>query len=316
MIILRDQCLPPEAPDPICLALGVFDGVHLGHQSILRETVAEARKSRKLAAALTFDPHPLAVIRPDLEVPQLSTIEERAQIMESLGLDYLFVRTFDQEFSGLDPERFMADILRKCYRASCIFVGFNFNFGRGGRGTPETLRLQGPLHGLQASVYDAVRVGRQTVSSTAIRHQLVQGRVGQAWRLLGRPYSLTGEVVPGDGRGRGLGFPTANLELPVGRVVPKPGVYAVRVEVSGTSYNGMANIGSAPTFGGGRPWLEVHLCDFSGNLYGQTIRVHFITRLRPERQFAGSDELGAQLERDRLAACRVLKQERLGGLWL
>jgi len=300
------------------VAIGKWDGVHLAHQAILRALVNEARRVGGQSVAIGFHPLPMAVLRPELAPPMLQTLEERAEVMAGLGVDVHLALPFDRAFADLTPEAFVHDVLVRQLRAQQVMVGFNNTFGRGGTGTAETMRqLCEPL-GIPVHVFHPVRVDGENVSSTEVRFAVAKGRMESAARLLGRPFSIRGAVVHGDRRGRQLGYPTANIRVVPGRLLPAPGVYVARVTLlgesrpvhppttvsprSGPRYGAMLNLGTRPTVGGSELRCEAHLFDFSGDLYGSELQVDFLQYLRPERAFPGVDALVAQLQTDEQAA--------------
>ncbi|MEW6546477.1 MAG: bifunctional riboflavin kinase/FAD synthetase [Bacillota bacterium] len=289
----------------LAVAVGTFDGVHLGHQRLIRRLVAGARKERLPAAVLTFEPHPLEVLRPGNGPRRLTLPEEKAAILATLGVDLLLVMRFDRQLAAMSPADFAREVLEGMLRARRVHVGFSFSFGREGLGTPADLLRWGEERGARVEVFPPVRVRGRVVSSTAIREAVMQGAVARARTMLGRPYGVTGRVVRGDGRGRGLGYPTANVECDPRKVMPAPGVYAVWVNAT---LPGVANFGRRPTFGGGEARLEVYLPGIDRDLYGEPIEVAFWRRLRGERCFPDPAALARQLEVDSrraLAALRV-----------
>lgn len=300
------------------IAIGKWDGVHLAHQAILQALVAEARRVGGQSVAIGFHPLPMQVLRPDVAPPMLQTLEERAEAMAELGVDVHLALPFDKELADLTPEAFVHQVLVAQLRAQQVMVGFNNTFGRDGKGTAETMRkLCAPL-GIPVHIFHPVRVDGENVSSTEVRFAVAKGRVQAAARLLGRPYSLRGTVVHGDKRGRQLGFPTANIRLDEGRLLPPHGVYTVRVTVlgeprqvqppatvaprTGPAHGAMLNLGVRPTVGGTELRCEAHLFDFSGDLYGREVQVEFLEYIRPERAFPDLDALVAQLQADERAA--------------
>ncbi|MBC7339462.1 MAG: bifunctional riboflavin kinase/FAD synthetase [Firmicutes bacterium] len=295
---------PPDLPGDLALAVGTFDGVHLGHQRLIGRLVEGARGAGLPAAVLTFEPHPLEVVRPGNGPGRLTLPEEKAALVAALGVDLLLVMRFDRELAALEASDFAHQVLERMLRARQVYVGFSFSFGRGGRGTPADLLRWGQERGVRVEVMPPVRVGTQVVSSTAIREALTRGAVGRARQMLGRAYAVAGRVIAGDGRGRTLGYPTANVDCPPGKLMPAPGVYAVWVN---GDQPGVANFGCRPTFGGGELRLEVYLPGASGDLYGRTVEVAFWRRLRGERAFADAGALARQLEADRRRALEVLR---------
>lgn len=294
------------------VALGVFDGVHLGHQAILREMVAQARSAGAVPTAITFEPHPDAVLRPTGAPPLLTTPAERERLIRALGVAAVDVLPFTPELARLPAREFVDRLLWPRFRPARVFVGYNFTFGHRGAGTPRLLAERGARLGFTVQTFPPVRVGGEVVSSTVIRRHIARGEVERAARALGRPHRLPGRVVRGQGRGRALGFPTANLEVPAGLCRPARGVYLVRVEGDGIAapHPGLANLGCRPTFRRegerGGDTLEVYLLDFDGDLYGRELVVAFLARLRGELVFPSAEALARQIAADVAEARRLL----------
>lgn len=280
------------------VALGTFDGVHLGHQSIITEAVKLAGQVNGTSVVFTFSNHPLSAINPKHCPPLIITAEEKAARIAALGVDILLTIPFTREFLQLSPREFvklLTDVLRPAY----IVVGPNFTFGYKGAGTPDFLRQGGKENGFEVVVPEALHIGKVMVSSSAIRQLIQKGKMQQAAALLGRPYRITGEVASGDGRGgRIIGFPTANISLSNNLVSPSDGVYAVRVKIGEAAYRGLANVGNNPTFHGKERRIEVHILEFTGDIYGQGISVDFLAKIRDERKFDGVESLKAQIAKD------------------
>jgi riboflavin kinase/FMN adenylyltransferase len=295
---------------PIYLAIGSFDGVHRGHAAVLQALLRAARRDGASAVVLTFSPHPLAVLRPEGAPPTLTTSAQRVRLLEAMGLDALVELPFDEELAAVPAGAFVAEYLCRRARARRAFVGADFTFGAGGAGTAAMLATLGrEACGLETEIIPLVWLDGAPVSSTRIRQALRDGRPALAARLLGRPYSVLGPVVAGERRGRDLGFPTANVDVPTGTALPAPGVYATRVCLRAAAapgcWNGVANLGLRPTFDGTSLRLEVHLLDFDGDLYGAEVEVAFIRRLRGERRFRDVGALRRQIGRD-IARARML----------
>ena len=307
MRVIRHLARRTERLPGSVLTLGNFDGAHLGHQAIVRRAVARARESAGLAVALTFEPHPVAVLAPGRAPLMLQTLHDRLASLAGLGIDVTVVQRFTRAFAALDPEAFVRDFLLRHLELAHVVVGYNVNFGRDRAGTSETLRALGARLGFGVEVVGPVAAGDgEQVSSTRLRTLLQAGDMPRARALLGRSYALRGRVVVGDRRGRTLGFPTANLHLRAGLLLPPDGVYAVGVEVDGRAHEGVLNIGVRPTFAGRRRTIEVHLLDFSGDLYRRWLVVKLIERLRGEEAFSGPEALRAAIARDVERARRVL----------
>lgn len=306
MEIIRSLEQLHKSPVPCVVAMGTFDGLHLGHQDVIRAAGRRAAETGGRLAVFTFSNHPMTFIRPDQVPASLLTEEQKYACFEKLGVDVLMDIRFDAEVAGLEPEAFLARLQELDY--SCLAVGENFTYGRFGHGDVRTLAASASRMGFQLIVRPLVTLEGRVVSSTEIRSLITAGSVELAGRMLGRSYSLTGRVVRGNERGRLLGFPTANMELDSLRAaVPMGGVYAVTVTAGGRKYGGMANIGSNPTFGDVRqPRLETNIFGFSGDLYGSEITVAFRSRIRGETKFSGIEQLKRQLEADRREAGRRL----------
>lgn len=297
---------PADAPESV-VALGAFDGVHLGHQEVIRTAVTRARALGVRAVAVTFDPHPLAVLVPAEAPPQILSLDERLELIGELGPDLALVIAFTFEFSKVEPEEFVAGILKARLRAREVVVGFNHTFGRGARGNARLLEeLAAPL-GLRVHVIPPRVVEGVVVSSSSIREALRGGDVRAAAALLGRPYTVRGRVEEGAGRGRALGFPTANLK-PDHPLLLATGVYAGRARWEDGAADAVINVGVRPTFGEGELWVEAHLLDFSGALYGRTLALAFLARIRDEQRFPSAEALRARIREDVAEACRVLER--------
>ncbi len=283
----------------VCLAIGVFDGIHLGHQQIIRQTVADARQHDALAIVVTFDQHPNTIVAPEHVPPQIFTRSQKLRAVESLGVAGFLEIPFDREFSRKSGEEFIRELARDLGQIRSICVGADFVFGRQRSGNVALLRqLGGELH-FQVHGMAAVALDGQVISSTRIRETIRTGDLDAASQMLGQPYAVCGRVVTGDQLGRQLGFPTANLDI-TGLILPPNGVYAANTVVNGKRYRAALNIGLRPTVAASQPKLrvEAHLLDFSGDLYGAELEVEIGPRLREERRFGSVDELKNQVERD------------------
>lgn len=290
------ESYPPDA-DAAVVALGVFDGIHLAHRAILTTAWERARAAGLQSVACTFDPHPLEVLQPDRAPLPITTPEERLAMVAALGLDTVVVLAFTRDLAQVEPEAFVAEILLGRLRARQVVVGFNHTFGRGARGNAALLQALGERLGFQAHVMPPLVVDGVPVSSSEIRMALGRGEVARAAKYLGRPYAVAGEVVEGAGRGQRLGFPTANLK-PDRPVLVPPGVYACHARLGARAHRAVVNIGVRPTFGDGALVVEAHLLDFTGTLYGEPMRLDFVSRLRDERKFPSPQALREQIERD------------------
>ncbi|MBE9531525.1 MAG: bifunctional riboflavin kinase/FAD synthetase [Proteobacteria bacterium] len=279
------------------LTLGNFDGLHLGHIKILKLVNKRAKDFKAKSVVYTFDPHPLKVVAPEKSPPLMLTVKDKARLVESFGIDYLVVASFTRKFASKDPREFVKEVLVNGLKVREVIVGHDYAFGKGKRGTISFLRKLGAEFGFKVTVIDAYKLGGKIVSSSRVRAEVKGGRLQSAAKLLGRDFLIRGKVVKGTETGKTIGFPTANLK-PETELIPKEGVYAVRAEVDGKSIKGVANIGTAPTFGGKESAIEVHLLNFSGDIYKKTISVAFIRRLRGERSFKSKEALIRQIKRD------------------
>ena len=300
--------LPADATGAV-LALGNFDGVHRGHQTVIAAAGATARKLGAPLGVLTFEPHPRQVFRPDDAPFRLTPLRVKTREIETLGADLLFSLHFDKEFAGRSAENFVDEVLVAALAVRHVVVGYDFVFGRGRAGTVDFLTDIGARRGFGVDIVASVDDGRtDIISSTRIREHLVAGRPADAARLLGRAWEIDGRVEHGDARGRTIGFPTANVML-ADYLRPAAGVYAVRVGIErtdGTEWHpGVANIGTRPTVGGIDLRLEAHLLDFSGDLYGAHVRVALLEFIRPERKFSSFEELKQQIAADAVEAREI-----------
>lgn len=291
------------------LTLGVFDGLHLGHQRIMQTVVEGARINKLVPTVITFDPHPRAVLHPENAPPLLQTLDQRLANFEVLGIEQAIVIRFDREFAATDAESFLEDIVHERLQAREVYLGKGFAFGKNRGGNIELLREMSKRLGFHADEVPEVRLRGQRISSSKIRQLLAEGKVNLARRMLGRPYGVEGQIIHGLKRGRTIGFPTANLK-PHNRVIPKFGVYATATLIEGKWRRSITNVGIRPTFDGdNEPSIESYIFDFDGDLYGDVLRVRFLHRIRDERKFSGIEELKAQIERDTQRALLFFKRQ-------
>jgi riboflavin kinase/FMN adenylyltransferase len=298
--------VPAEARGAV-LAVGNFDGVHRGHQALLEAAMLEARKLGRRAGAILFEPHPREFFQPDRPHFRLTPLPRKLELLERHGLDLVFVLSFDASLAGLTAEDFVVRVLVDGLGARHIVVGYDFRFGKGRTGDPDTLRRTGQAQGFGVTVVSQVAEAGEVFSSGAIRADLAQGDVRGAAHALGHWWRIAGTVVGGAHRGQSLGFPTANLKLPPGTALMH-GIYAVRVYVGGERHGGAAYLGTRPMFDNGDPTLEVFLLDFDGDLYGQKIEVEFIGFVRADAKFASVEALKEQMARDCDIARGLLRQ--------
>jgi len=299
-----------QRDDASVVTVGTFDGVHEGHRVIVDHLLDRAEAQDGVSTLVSFDPHPRSVVR-DRDIPLLTTVPERAALLEDLGLDRFVVIPFSMAFAQQDPEAYVREVLVERIGLQEITVGYDHRFGRDRGGDVDLLRECGDRFGFAVDVIPPQKVDQDVVSSRRIRELLTEaGDVSRAAEMLGRPYALGGVVARGEGRGRQIGFPTANIALEDSRkLVPKRGVYAVRATTpNGTTHGGMMNIGRRPTFDEMEVTVEVHLFDFDGDLYGDRLSVQFLQRLRDEQKFDSADALAMQLSEDE-RHCRTIVEE-------
>ncbi len=304
MIVLRGHPFEWEVPGPTAVTVGVFDGVHVGHRRVLADLVATARERGLMPAVVTFDPHPLRFLAPERAPLTLTSIEQRVEQFRNLEIEVCGVLHFP-DIRDLTAEEFATQVLASALQAGWVVVGADFRFGRDRGGDAGLLESIGEAAGFAVSIVDLYGREDAVVSSTRIRALLAEGDVEEAAALLGRPYELTGVVHPGDGRGRTIGFPTANLAVATESLIPGNGVYACRIRGEFGWGKGVVNIGVRPTFDGQLRRVEAFIFDFDSDLYGQQLALGFIARIREERRFDSVEELRRQIEAD-AASARVL----------
>lgn len=298
---LRDKYTKPV------VTIGNFDGVHVGHQALFALATEHAREVGGASLAMTFEPHPMRVLRPAVNLPLITPLEQKLKLIEAAGIQVAICVRFDEYFARLSADDFVDKLLVRRIGVTEVVVGYDFAFGRKGLGDIDLLRAKGQSHGFSVCEVGPVMVDGLPVSSTRVRQAVRASNLEAARRLLGRNYQIAGKVITGQGRGaRLLGFPTANLRVE-DELLPGNGVFAVLVErKDGKLHQGVTNIGLNPTFDDGGLNVETHLLDFEGDLYGQEIILHFIQRLRPEKRFASPEELAAQIKQDVAQARHIL----------
>jgi riboflavin kinase/FMN adenylyltransferase len=289
----------------ITMALGTFDGVHIGHQQIITTAVEMAKRQQGTSVVFTFSNHPLSVIDPGRCPLQLITPEDKRILLRNMGVDIMLNIPFTDEFLRLTAQEFI-EALMENLQPKHIVVGPNYSFGYKSLGTPAFLEQSGKKYGFAVDVHAGVYFNDLIVSSTLIRQLILDGKVDEATNLLGRPVFFSGTVLHGDKRGREIGFPTVNLAIPFGLAVPADGVYAVSVQYDGRKYNGVANVGVRPTFDGKSRNMEIHILDFEQTVYGETVTVSFVRRIRGEMLFQSLSALKEQITADIAAAINIL----------
>jgi riboflavin kinase / FMN adenylyltransferase len=310
MKIYRDLSDIPKPFPHACVTIGNFDGVHLGHQMLFGEVVQRAYRSNGTSVAVTFDPHPLQVLRPD-GIKLISTCEQKTELIELAGIDVLVIIPFSMKFAGISADRFVDDILLDTIGVKELVVGYDYAFGKGRAGNIDFLKDQGREKGFSVSVVEAHYENDMLVSSTKVRELVADGRMADARTLLGRYYQIRGEVQLGKQRGgKEIGFPTANLNMDREDLIPKMGVYVCQVICDGKCYGGVLNIGVNPTFGEERLVAEAHIFDFNQDIYGKPIKVNLLRFLRSEQKFSGIEELAAQIAKDVSRAKGILIQQQ------
>ncbi len=292
------------------LTIGVFDGVHLGHKKIIKAVVSRARILRIKSVVLTFDPHPLKVLNRDACVLSLISLDHRIKLIDELGIDYLIVAKFTKSISSMEPSIFVKKILVNKLGLKEIYVGDNFYFGKGAGGDIKVLKKISGEFGFRVKIFKPVRSDGHIISSSLIRHLIINGKIRETSKFLGRPVSILGTVVKGRKIGRILGFPTANID-PHHEAIPPGGVYAVRVRFKNRLLKGVLNIGTRPTLcvspAAYEPTIEVHIFDFNRQIYGQDLEIIFVKKIRDERRFKNKDKLISRIRLDSELVRRILK---------
>ncbi|MCE9633788.1 MAG: bifunctional riboflavin kinase/FAD synthetase [Methylophilales bacterium] len=305
MEVLRH--FPKVALAPCVLAIGNFDGVHIGHQAVFQRLISQAQTLNINSCVMTFEPHPREFFTPEQAPPRLTSLREKLELMEAAGVQKVHVCHFDAAFATMSAQTFMRDVLHQSLAIKCVMVGEDFRFGAKRSGDVASLRDSGAQLGFSVEPISPVMLAGERVSSTAVRDALASGKLSTAKALLGRDYSISGHVVHGDKLGRTLGYPTANVQMHHDQP-PLTGIYAVRLSgVGAKELPGVASLGVRPTVKtDGKPTLEVHLFDFDGDIYNQHVRVHFLHKIRDELKFADVEELKSQMRLDEQAAREYL----------
>lgn len=296
MRVVRDFNSYCEIKNPV-VALGNFDGIHIGHQALIKKTVEVAKKINGTAALFTFYPHPIKVVEKRKEPFIIQTFKEKVKIAQSLGIETVVCARFTKNFANMHPEDFIKDILINKLEVKSVCVGHDYTFGRGGKGGIKTLREYANRYGFELSVIPPVKIDGIIVSSSKIREFLRDGNIEYANKFLGRPYKISGVVRKGDGRGASLGYPTANI-YPKNEIILKNGVYAAYVYVDSKKYKAAVNVGNNPTFKGVNKHIEVFIMEFNKNIYSKKIEIEFVDFIRDEKRFRRVDELIARIDKD------------------
>lgn len=311
LIFTNEDKQLPRLPS-LCLTLGIFDGVHLGHQKIIRRVIERAGQIGGKSCVVTFDPHPREVLVPETAPDLLTATQKKARLIEALGVDALCLIRFTQEFAEIEAREFVKDFLIDALRMKVIIEGYDWRFGKGRKGDVRLLQKMSEEDGFEVEQMSGVELDGQVVSSTRIRELVLRGDLEAAARCLGRRYSITGDIVEGSRLGREMGFPTANIE-PHHEAVPPNGIYAVWADVAGTRKPGTLNIGYRPTVSKEmKRTVEVHIMDFYRDIYNEEIEITFIEKLRDEQKFPSIDALSAQIKKDVEKARDILVEQRRG----
>ena len=287
------------------LTIGVFDGVHLGHQRLIAELIRQARQKELLAGVVTFRQHPEDLLSTGKRLPFLTDIKTRTRLLKEEGVDLIVTLSFTRELAALSARRFMT-LLREHLRMRGLVIGSDFALGKSREGDTGAIQRLGKEMGLSVTIVPPLKINGEIVSSTALRKALSEGNIDKVKELTGRPYSLHGKVVEGAGRGEGLGFPTANMDVKSGQALPPDGVYVGLTRFNGKVYQSMTNIGRNPTFGDAERSVESYLVDYHGDLYGKEVHLDIVARLRDEKKFAGADDLKKQISQDIMQGKAIL----------
>jgi riboflavin kinase/FMN adenylyltransferase len=305
-VLVEEELSELTPPRDTALTVGVFDGVHLGHKHLIAEVLRQARREGLLSGVVTFRQHPEELFAPGRTLPFLTDITTRIDLLRREGLDVIAPLSFTRELAALTPRQFVG-MLQKYLRMRRLVVGPDFALGKGRQGDATALHRLGKEMGFDVTVVPPLKINGETVSSTAIRRALAEGDMKKYRELSGHPFSLRGRVVTGAGRGAGLGFPTANLDVSAGQALPADGVYASLAHINGRTYRSMTNIGKDPTFGTNERTIESYLVGYRGDLYGTELLVDIVARLRDEKKFASAEELKKQMAEDVKKGEQILK---------
>jgi len=292
------------------IALGVFDGVHLGHQKLIKLTVDKARKNDGISIIATFDPHPDIIINPESNVFLLNTLEERISLIKDTDVDVFLIIKFNKMISKMSPEDFISKILVDSLQVKELFVGFNYKFGFRGKGNPDILKKYSKIYKFKTHILKPIVANNIIISSTRIKDYIKSGEIGKAKKLLGHDITISGRVISGKGRGRKLlNFATANIETPSDKILPVNGVYLVEIKIDNQKYYGLMNIGIKPTFKETERTIEVHIINFNKKIYNKKVVVNILQKIREEKYFSNTNLLKKQIENDILIAHKMISKE-------
>ena len=313
MQIYYDFEAPSELFQESIVTVGVFDGLHVGHQAVIQQILTQAKKFKLASFVLTFDPPPLAFLAPERCPPALTTLPKKIEILEQLGVDAVVFARFDAYLQQMSPSTFVQQVLLERLHARQVIVGYDWQFGKGRSGNADALKELGDQYQFDVMIVGPVQLHNQPVHSTRVREAIAGSNLDLASELLGRRYSIIGEVVKGEGRGRQIGFPTANVDVG-NQMLPPSGVYAVQVKLEGCMFAGVLNMGNRPTFDGEKFQIETHLFDFEKMIYGEEIEIFFIKKIRAERRFPNPEMLVNQIRQDVTMAKAILKRVKDGNI--
>ncbi|MDD3840522.1 MAG: bifunctional riboflavin kinase/FAD synthetase [Clostridia bacterium] len=283
---------------PINIALGNFDGVHIGHKALISKLIEDSKNDNLDSMVYTFYNHPLKIIKPTVKFKLLTTNHQRIDIFNELGLDYLILKTFDQKTMKMTPDKFINNLLVKRFNVKCVYVGYNYTFGNNAKGNIQTLKKLGEKYNFKVNVTDEVKMKGMVVSSTTIRNYLNSGKIDMANKCLGRKFSISGKVIHGRKVGSRIGIPTANLDYNKHQIIPQNGVYATQTMIDGKIYKSLTNIGIKPTFNSNKLSMETHIIGYNSDLYDKCIDIIFEQKIRDERKYHSPSELTTQIKKD------------------
>lgn len=309
MQIYYDLEAPSESFQESIVTVGVFDGLHIGHQAVIQRVLIQAEKSKLASFVLTFDPPPLAFLAPEKCPPALTTLPKKIEILEQLGVDAVVFARFDAYLQQMSPDAFVRQVLLQRLHARHVIIGYDWQFGKGRSGNAEALKQLGNQNRFGVTIVGPVQLHGKPVHSTRVREAIAASHLDLASELLGRRYSIMGEVVKGQGRGRQIGFPTANIDAG-NQMLPPSGVYAIQVKLERCMFEGVLNMGTRPTFDGEKFQIESHLFDFERMVYGKKIEIFFIEKIRDEQRFPNPEMLVAQIKQDVAAAKAILNRAK------
>ena len=307
MQIYYDLETPSELLQESIVTVGVFDGLHIGHQAVIQQVLTQSEKFNLASLVLTFDPPPLAFLAPERCPPALTTLSKKIEILEQLGVDGVVFARFDAYLQQMSPDAFVQQVLLQRLHAKQVIIGYDWQFGKGRSGNAEALKQLGDQYQFGVMIVGPVQLHGMPVHSTRVREAIAGGNLNLVSDLLGRRYSIMGEIVQGDGRGRKIGFPTANIDAG-NQMLPPSGVYAIQVKLEGCMFNGVMNMGTRPTFDGEEFQIETHLFDFEQMVYGKKMEIFCIEKIRDERRFPNPEILVNQIKQDVATAKAILNQ--------